>query len=270
MLRRKKKETQDEAAGFAGEGALPERRRLTPTDVQEKVFRLSFRGYNEQDVDRFLDEVTEELASLHEENKRLRERAEDSGGMASSEILKEAERRAGETVRQAREYAARLMEDAGKRSTESGSTGAAPPPPPTSFLRRERDFLQKLASLIQEHAEAMKAQARGRMADTPKVVSPEPSPAPMATPMAPPTAKEPVAPPPPAPMAETGGPSETTQAHEPFLDDWEETFSGGSEEQPFAGTSSDLFPDRAESGSEKRGKDREEEPSLRELFWGEE
>jgi DivIVA domain-containing protein len=269
MLRRKKKETQEEAAGFAGEGALPDRRRLTPADVQEKVFRLSFRGYNEQDVDRFLDEVTEELASLHEENKRLRERAEDSGGMASSEILKEAERRAGETVRQAREYAARLMEDAGKRSTEGGSASAASPPPPASFLRRERDFLQKLASLIQEHAEAMKSQARGRMADTPKVVSPEPSPGPMATP-ATPMAKEPVAPPSPAPMTEAGETPETTQAHEPFLDDWEETFSGGSEEQPFAGTSSDLFPERAESSSEKRGKDREEEPSLRELFWGEE
>jgi DivIVA domain-containing protein len=261
MLRRKKKETQDEAAGFAGEGALPDRRRLTPTDVQEKVFRLSFRGYNEQDVDRFLDEVTEELASLHEENKRLRERAEDSGGMASSEILKEAERRAGETVRQAREYAARLMEDAGKRSTEDGATGAAPPPPPTSFLMRERDFLQKLASLIQEHAEAMKATARGKATEAPNVVSPAPSPGPMA--------KEPVPPPPPAPTEQTGA-SEPTQAHEPFLDDWEETFSGGSQEQPFAGTSSDLFPERAESGSEKRGKDREEEPSLRELFWGEE
>lgn len=266
MLRRKKKETQDEAAGFTGEGAPSDGRRLTPTDVQEKVFRLSFRGYNEQDVDRFLDEVTEELASLHEENKRLREHAEDSGGMASSEILKEAERRAGETVRQAREYAAHLMEDAGKRSTEDGMTGAPPPPPPTSFLMRERDFLQKLASLIQEHAEAMKASARGKTADAPKVVPPEPSPAAMSTPMV----KEPLSPPPPAPTGEAGRVSETTQAHEPFLEDWEETFSGASEEQPFAGTSSDLFPERAESGSEKRGKDREEEPSLRELFWGEE
>ena len=270
MLRRKKKETQQEAAGFVGEGPLPDRRRLTPTHVQEKVFRLSFRGYNEQDVDRFLDEVTEELASLHEENKRLREQAEDSGGMASSEILKEAERRAGETVRQAREYAARLMEDAGKRTAEDGAVSTAAPPAPASFLVRERDFLQRLASLIQEHAEAMKAQARGKTTDAPKIVAPPPSPAPMATPMAGPMAKESPPPPPPAPMGETGEVSETTQAHEPFLDDWEETFSGGSEEQPLAGTSSDLFPEPAEAGGEKRGKDREEEPSLRELFWGEE
>jgi DivIVA domain-containing protein len=261
MLRKKKKETQHETAGFDGEGTTPDRGRLTPTNVQEKVFRLSFRGYNEQDVDRFLDEVTEELASLHEENKRLRERVEDSGGMASSEILKEAERRAGETVRQAREYAARLMEDAGKRTTEDGGVGVAAPPAPASFLIRERDFLQRLASLIQEHAEAMKAQARGRSPDAPNVVAPAPSPAPIA---------EEAVSPPPAPMADAGGASETTQAHEPFLDDWEGTFSGGSEEQPYAGTSSDLFSEPAGIEGEKRGKDREEEPSLRELFWGEE
>jgi DivIVA domain-containing protein len=258
MLRRKKKETQHETAGFA-EDASPDQRHLTPTDVQEKVFRLSFRGYNEQDVDRFLDQVTEALAALHEENKRLREGAEDSGGMASSEILRDAERRAGETVRQAREYAARLMEDAGKRATAEGAVGVATAPTPASFLIRERDFLQRLASLIQEHAEAMKAQARDRATGTPKV---EMSPAPMK--------QEPVAAPPPAPTGETGRASETTQAHEPFLDDWEGTFAGDAEEQPFAGAASDLFAERAGSGEEKQGKDREEEPSLRELFWGEE
>jgi DivIVA domain-containing protein len=264
MLRRKKKETQQETAGFAEEATSSDRRGLTPTAVQEKVFRLSFRGYNEQDVDHFLDEVTEELAALHEENKRLREHAEDSGGMASTEILKEAERRAGETVRQAREYAARLMDDAGKRSTGEAAVGVATAPPPASFLIRERDFLQRLASLIQEHAEAMKAQARGRATESPKVVMP-PTPMP----------KETVPAPSPTPTGETAGASETTQAHEPFLDDWEGTFSGGAEEQPFAGTASDLFAERAgatadERGKDREGKTREEEPSLRELFWGEE
>jgi DivIVA domain-containing protein len=43
----------------------PSRRRLTPVDVQQQVFRRAmFRGYNEQDVDDFLDEVTEEIALL--------------------------------------------------------------------------------------------------------------------------------------------------------------------------------------------------------------
>lgn len=261
-MRRKKKETQHEPAGFVDEpGAVAgDRRRLTPANVQEKVFRLSFRGYNEQDVDRFLDEVTEELAAMHEENKRLRERTEESGGMASTEILREAERRAGETVRQAREYAARLMEDAGARAGDPGVASRATAPP-ASFLIRERDFLQQLASLIQEHAEALKAGAR-------ETRTAEPSPA--ATPRPAPEAPEQETAPPPAPMDDVAVPSETTQAHEPFLDDWEGTFAGGSEEKPFAGSASDLFPERPGAEGGERRKDREEEPSLRELFWGEE
>lgn len=257
---RKKKETQQEAAGFADEASAVagDRRRLTPTNVQEKVFRLSFRGYNEQDVDHFLDEVTEELAAMHEENKRLRERTEESGGMASSEILREAERRAGETVRQAREYAARLMDDAGARA---GDEGVAPrPAAPASFLIRERDFLQRLASLIQEHAEALKAGAREIRGAKPPPATPRPAP----------EAPEQATPLPSAPMDDVAPPSETTQAHEPFLDDWEGTFAGGSEEKPFAGSASDLFPERPGAEGGKREKDREEEPSLRELFWGEE
>jgi DivIVA domain-containing protein len=272
MLRRKKKDAQHEAAGFTEEAGVADRRRLTPTDVQEKVFRLSFRGYNEQDVDRFLDEVTEELASLHEENKRLRESADEGGGMASSEIVKEAERRAAETVRQAREYAARLMEDAGRR-TSGGDAPMGAAPAPSSFLIRERDFLQRLASLIQEHAEAMKAHARGMKAPEAARAQELPKPQERAKAQEPvpprPGPEQPVVAPPRPSSVESPAVSETTQAHEPFLDDWEGTFSSGPEDQSFSGTS-DLFSERAEAKEGERSKEREEEPSLRELFWGEE
>ena len=50
--------------------------RITPVEIQQKEFRLAMRGYNERDVDRFLDELTEEVARLHAENKRLREQAD--------------------------------------------------------------------------------------------------------------------------------------------------------------------------------------------------
>jgi hypothetical protein len=85
-----------------------------------------------------------------------------------------------------------------------------------------------------------------------------------------PAVQEEVSPRPSPSAPDTTDASEATQAHEPFLDDWEDTFSGGSEEQPLAGAASDLFPERAEAGRTERRKDREEEPSLRELFWGEE
>ena len=112
MARKKKKDE----AGFE-QAPAGGRRRLTPVDVQEKVFRLAFRGYSEQEVDEFLDQVTEDLAVLHEENKRLREKVEQGG--AGSSVLPDAQRRADEIVRQAREQAARLLADA-----------PAPVPPP--------------------------------------------------------------------------------------------------------------------------------------------
>ena len=113
LLRRKRKD-QDEAGFMAEVEPKPARNRLTPVDVQQKVFRLSFRGYNEHDVDQFLDQVTEDLASLHEENKRLHEELELRGSPTGFE---DAKRHAEETVRQAREEAARIMADAERRKT---------------------------------------------------------------------------------------------------------------------------------------------------------
>src|SRR6266508_1448083 len=45
-MRKKKQDTQE--AGFTTPATRP---RLTPIDVQQKEFRLAFRGYNERDVD---------------------------------------------------------------------------------------------------------------------------------------------------------------------------------------------------------------------------
>jgi DivIVA domain-containing protein len=46
--------------------------RITPEEVQQVEFRLAFRGYNERDVDAFLDRITEGLSSYLEELERLR------------------------------------------------------------------------------------------------------------------------------------------------------------------------------------------------------
>ena len=81
-----------------------------PADVQQKVFRLAFRGYNERDVDEFLDEVTESLAEMHEENKRLREQLQDAGGSAGATAA--AQRQAEAIIQQAREQAAGIGQGA--------------------------------------------------------------------------------------------------------------------------------------------------------------
>lgn len=46
---------------------------LTPLDIHNKEFKRSFRGYNEDDVDEFLDRVIKDYEQLYRENIELKE-----------------------------------------------------------------------------------------------------------------------------------------------------------------------------------------------------
>lgn len=46
---------------------------LTPLDIQQKQFPRALRGYREQDVDEFLDQVVREFEHLYQENQVLKE-----------------------------------------------------------------------------------------------------------------------------------------------------------------------------------------------------
>jgi len=163
-MRKKRKQAESEAPQL-------EPRRITPVDIQQKEFRLAMRGYNERDVDQFLDEVTEEVARLYADNKRLREEIEfnrttrlPTTDAAEAEVI----------IRRAREEAARIIAEAGARASTMaaagdpgqsvGSTAQGSGAPPTEilsvFLPRERAFLQNMANLIQAHAEGVKQDVR--------------------------------------------------------------------------------------------------------------
>ena len=154
MPRKRKERSETEAA------APSDSKRVTPVDIQQKEFRLAFRGYHEREVDQFLDEVTEEVARLHAETKRLREELEfartsrlDLAGAAEAEGI----------LRRAREEAGRILSDARARASAHGipmsggrgNAGALAP-----FIAQEREFLQSLANLIQVHAESVKETIR--------------------------------------------------------------------------------------------------------------
>ena len=307
MARRKKKEQASETGGFDEQAATPsgERVRLTPVEIQQKVFRLAFRGYNERDVDEFLDHVTEALAALYEENKRLRERVAEGGSVGGDTGA--ADQQAEAIVRQAREHATRLVEDAEQRAAITGAAGSVAGGLPTAFLLQERQFLQQMASLIQGHAQRLKDEARRARADAeeaepatgqepgeqPSGGAPEPSGLPGAaaavaggvgavgasealddeppvqseppgpsepreaeapSPPEPPTAEEVTAPW--SPVGETTPPAEEGSADDPLVSAWESAFSGDAGE--------------TELGDEQPRREEEGEPSLRELFWGEE
>lgn len=53
---------------------------LTPLDIHNKEFKKGFRGYNEEDVDQFLDKVIKDYEKLYRENIELKETLERLSG----------------------------------------------------------------------------------------------------------------------------------------------------------------------------------------------
>src|SRR4030066_2494416 len=47
--------------------------RITPLDIQQKQFPVKFRGFEEEEVDSFLELIREEMEELLRENANLRE-----------------------------------------------------------------------------------------------------------------------------------------------------------------------------------------------------
>jgi cell division initiation protein len=107
--------------------------KITPLDIQQMVFRVKLRGFDQEEVNRFLEEVAQTVESLSRDNVGLRERiialehqvsdlkrteqtlsntlvsaqslADDVKRSAQRDaelIVKEAELKAGELFRQAR------------------------------------------------------------------------------------------------------------------------------------------------------------------------
>jgi DivIVA domain-containing protein len=273
-----------------GQGASTEAEgRLSPADVQQVEFRLAFRGYNERDVDGFLDRVTEELSSYIEENRRLREGAgpaEGVGGRGSEadEMLARAREEAGAIVRRAEEQAAEMVAGAGG----GGAARAALAP----FLNAEREFLQSLGSLVQTHAEevrrmvlALRARAEGAPATegtTSEAVAPATAPAaadPSAAGSAPedlvivdrsPQAQESSPPLEPATAAEIG---DRLAASEESSGPTPTTTEAGSEAgvEPAPADAPIVVEPATEPALSSEGASTPErrERSLRELFWGE-
>jgi len=51
--------------------------KLTPLDIQNKEFSRAFRGYNEEEVDEFLDLIVEDYGALFRENAELRDKIKE-------------------------------------------------------------------------------------------------------------------------------------------------------------------------------------------------
>jgi DivIVA domain-containing protein len=126
--------------------------RITPEEVQQVEFRLAFRGYNERDVDAFLDRITEDLSAYIADGQgsgRRRGTAARRRGRAGPG------RRAGRGRRDPAPCARGRREHpctAAPAARPRGTPRAAVAP----FLNSEREFLQSLGTLVQTHAEEIK------------------------------------------------------------------------------------------------------------------
>ena len=94
---------------------------LTPMDIHNKDFSRSFRGYQEEEVDRFLDEVVATFEQLYRDNSDMKDRITSMMEQmeyfkAMEAILKEtlvtAQRAADELVEKAHGKAAGILEEA--------------------------------------------------------------------------------------------------------------------------------------------------------------
>jgi len=145
--------TDDQAPGFG------QHRAVTPLAVQQKEFRVQrFGGYKMREVDEFLDELTGSIADLLADNERLRRRGEGAPPVIGSPDLDDVNRQADEIIERARAEAARIVGEA--RGGVAPATSDADRGAVNAFLANEREFLQRLAGLVQDHAGSVKSLAK--------------------------------------------------------------------------------------------------------------
>jgi len=87
---------------------------LTPSDIQRKVFTKGVRGYREEEVDDFLDEITSDFEAVLRENESLRE---TNAALAKENArVKESETGVYQTLESAKELMAEIASSAEKRA----------------------------------------------------------------------------------------------------------------------------------------------------------
>jgi cell division initiation protein len=202
---------------------------ISANEIQDREFREAFRGYNQDDVDTFLDEIAVDFARLFQENQRMkvqlaalqqevarladtRDRTEmmpavpaeddariEAARKAAEAALEEAKRRAAEVVQRAEHRAREIDELTARRAKDVDSDASAALTDAqqrvADLRRQEAELRRRIRTFLEQQLAAMEsvdldAPARGS--------DPEPA----------------IPPPPPAPPAHTGSPVVERMARE--------------------------------------------------------
>jgi cell division initiation protein len=138
--------------------------KVTPLDIRRKEFKRSVRGYSDEEVDLFLDEVADEFERLFQENTALQERIkrleEQAGGNAQlrdalEKTLVSAQLHADETRANARKESELILRDAELKGRSIVADSYAETQRVQQALiqlkRLEEDFRFKFRSLLEGH-----------------------------------------------------------------------------------------------------------------------
>lgn len=89
---------------------------LTPIDIQNKEFKHAFRGYNENDVNDFLDQIINDFEKLIRENDQLK--MELAQVKKDNERYQQTEKNIAESLRLAQETAEKVTTQANKSADQ--------------------------------------------------------------------------------------------------------------------------------------------------------
>ena len=213
---------------------------LTPEDVQKKQFStVRFKeGYDEEEVDAFLDEVEAELRRLIADNQSLSRAAqvapaaaapaaaaapvapqapaEDPNETALRTLLL-AQRTADEAIAQAKAEAEQVVAQARMRAGSIESEAQQQHASAMAELQRQRETFERqidsLRAFEREYRTRLKAYLEGQLRDLETRTAEPTAPAPPAPSM---PAAPPIPPPPPAPSVPPVAPRPATPAASPF------------------------------------------------------
>jgi len=163
---------------------LEEVEKITTLDIEEKEFSKSFRGYNSEEVDEFLDKVARNFELLSKENHFLKKQLEElkskieeykkdeemfrktlvAAQKRSEEIEKEAERKKDLIIREAELEAERLIQDARNKAEEilrEANLRVVEVKNELATLEKERDvFLMKIRTVVDSFMEMLESLKR--------------------------------------------------------------------------------------------------------------
>ena len=160
--------------------------KVSPISIKKQEFNKSFRGYDPEEVQAFLDKLSDEFDELQKENNSLREELETANANltefrkieknlqdtllkaqeSSSKAIDSVKKQTGLMVKEAEIKANQILEKARENANEIRDA--------VIRLREERDLLiSKLKAMIESQAHLFEIKVKESGAETPAMKKPE-------------------------------------------------------------------------------------------------